>query len=83
MGIRQYRPTSAGRRNASVSDFADLTPGAKPVKSLLRPKKKTGGRNNQGFITARHRGGGCRERRSGNSNCCRRHPLGSRPAVLG
>jgi large subunit ribosomal protein L2 len=58
MGIRQYRPTSAGRRNASVSDFADLTPGARPVKSLLRPKKKTGGRNNQGFITARHRGGG-------------------------
>lgn len=58
MGIRQYRPTSAGRRNASVSDFAELTPGAKPQKSLLRPNKKTGGRNNQGFITARHRGGG-------------------------
>ena len=58
MGIRQYRPTSPGRRNASVSDFADLTPGAKPEKSLLRPLKKKGGRNNQGKITTRHRGGG-------------------------
>ena len=58
MGIRKYKPTSAGRRNASVSDFAELTPGAKPEKSLLRPKKKKGGRNNQGKITARHRGGG-------------------------
>ena len=58
MGIRKYRPTSAGRRNASVSDFADLTKGAQPEKSLLRPLRKTGGRNNQGKITARHRGGG-------------------------
>ena len=58
MGIRTYRPTSAGRRNASVSDFADLTKGARPEKSLLRPKRKKGGRNNQGFITVRHRGGG-------------------------
>ncbi len=58
MGIRRYKPTSPGRRAASVSDFADLTSGAKPEKSLLRPKKRTGGRNNQGKITARHRGGG-------------------------
>lgn len=58
MGIRQYKPTSPGRRNASVSDFAELTKGAKPEKSLLRPLRKTGGRNNQGKITARHRGGG-------------------------
>ncbi len=58
MGIRKYNPTSAGRRNATVSDFADLTKGSKPVKKLLRPAKKTGGRNNQGKITARHRGGG-------------------------
>ena len=58
MGIRIYKPTSAGRRNASVSDFADLTPGVKPERNLLRPKRKTGGRNNQGKITARHRGGG-------------------------
>src|SRR6056297_2119901 len=58
MGIRIYKPTSAGRRNASVSDFADLTKGYKPERSLLKPKRKTGGRNNQGKITARHRGGG-------------------------
>jgi large subunit ribosomal protein L2 len=58
MGIRVYNPTSAGRRNASVSDFAELTPGFKPEKSLLVPKRKKGGRNNQGKITARHRGGG-------------------------
>ncbi|HUG71372.1 MAG TPA: 50S ribosomal protein L2 [Pirellulaceae bacterium] len=58
MGIRQYKPTSAGRRNASVSDFADLTSGVTPEKSLMRPLTKTGGRNNQGKITSRHRGGG-------------------------
>ncbi len=58
MGIRRYKPTTAGRRGASVSDFAELTPGAKPERTLLVPKRKTGGRNNQGRITARHRGGG-------------------------
>jgi large subunit ribosomal protein L2 len=58
MGIKQYNPVTAGRRGASVSDFADLTKGAVPEKSLLRPLRKKGGRNNQGRITARHRGGG-------------------------
>jgi large subunit ribosomal protein L2 len=58
MGIKQYKPVTAGRRGASVSDFAELTPGAKPEKSLLRPLRKKGGRNNQGRITMRHRGGG-------------------------
>lgn len=58
MGIRRYKPTTPGRRGASVSDYADLTPGATPEKSLLRRAKKKGGRNNQGVITARHRGGG-------------------------
>src|SRR5205085_11428650 len=59
MGIRYYKPTSAGRRDASVSDFAELTDkNKKPEKSLTEPLKKKGGRNNQGFITARHRGGG-------------------------
>ena len=58
MGIRQYKPTTAGRRGASVSDFKELTKGAKPEKSLLRRVKKKGGRNNQGRITVRHRGGG-------------------------
>src|ERR687895_2143692 len=58
MGIRQYNPVTAGRRGASVSDFKELTKGAKPEKSLLKPLRKKGGRNNQGRITARHRGGG-------------------------
>ena len=58
MGIRRYNPTSPGRRGASVSDFAELTPGARPPKALKVPKRRTGGRNNQGKITARHRGGG-------------------------
>ncbi len=62
MGIRKYKPTTPGRRNASVSDFADLTRGAKPEKGLLRPLKKTGGRNNQGKITVRCRGGGHKRR---------------------
>jgi large subunit ribosomal protein L2 len=62
MGIRKYKPTSPGRRGATVSDFAELTPGAKPQKSLLRAKKKKGGRNNQGKITCRHRGGGHKQR---------------------
>jgi large subunit ribosomal protein L2 len=62
MGIRVYKPTSAGRRNASVSDFAELTPGYTPEKRLLRPKRKTGGRNNQGKITSRHRGGGHKQK---------------------
>lgn len=62
MGIRKYKPTTPGRRTATVSDFAELTPGAKPEKSLLRPKRRTGGRNNQGKITVRHRGGGHKRR---------------------
>ena len=62
MGIRKYKPTSPGRRGATVSDFAELTSGVKPTKSLLKPKSKTGGRNNQGKITARHRGGGHKQR---------------------
>jgi large subunit ribosomal protein L2 len=62
MGIRQYNPVTPGRRGASVSDFKELTKGAKPEKSLLRPKRKKGGRNNQGRITVRHRGGGHKQR---------------------
>lgn len=59
MGIRHYKPTTAGRRNASVSDFADITDRKKrPEKSLCVKLKKHGGRNNQGKITVRHRGGG-------------------------
>ncbi|TWU13839.1 50S ribosomal protein L2 [Symmachiella macrocystis] len=59
MGIKFYKPTTAGRRDASVSDFAEITDRKKkPEKSLLTRYKKKGGRNNQGKITARHRGGG-------------------------
>src|SRR4051812_5584547 len=59
MGIRQYKPVTPGRRGGSVSDFSDITDRKKkPEKSLLRPHKKKGGRNNQGIITTRFRGGG-------------------------
>src|SRR4051812_7619206 len=62
MGIRQYKPTTAGRRNASVSDFAEITdPKKKPEKSLTVRLKKHSGRNNQGKITVRHRGGGAKK----------------------
>src|SRR5262245_38615751 len=61
MGIRYYRPTSAGRRGASVSDFAEITDRKKrPEKSLLVRLKKNSGRNFHGKITTRHRGGGAR-----------------------
>jgi len=60
MGIRKYKPTSAGRRSGSVSDFAECTTPRvnKPEKSLLVRRKKKGGRNNQGVTTVRFRGGG-------------------------
>ena len=58
MGIRHYKPITPGRRGATVSDFKELTPGYEVEKSLLRTITKTAGRNNQGKITARHRGGG-------------------------
>ena len=57
MGIRKYKPTTPGRRGASVADFAEITRST-PEKSLLRPLHKTGGRNNTGRITTRHKGGG-------------------------
>jgi large subunit ribosomal protein L2 len=58
MGIKKYKPNNAGRRNMSVSDFAELTKNSVPEKSLLRVKRRSSGRNNQGIITVRHRGGG-------------------------
>lgn len=61
MGIKVYKPTSPGRRHGSVLDFSELTK-TKPEKSLLRPLKKTGGRNNHGRITCRRRGGGAKRR---------------------
>jgi len=61
MGIRKYKPTSPGRRHGSVLDYTEITRKT-PEKSLLRPIKKTGGRNNYGRITCRHRGGGNKRR---------------------
>lgn len=62
MGIRKYRPTSAGRRGGEVSDFAELTR-RRPEKSLVVGRKRqTGGRNHQGKITSRFRGGGHKRR---------------------
>ncbi len=59
MGIKIYRPTTPGRRKASVNDYSELSDKKRrPVKSLCRRLKKSGGRNNQGFVTARFRGGG-------------------------
>ncbi len=57
MALRKRKPTSPGRRFQTVSDFAEITK-AKPEKSLLAPKPKTGGRNAHGHKTARHKGGG-------------------------
>ncbi|MFM8530064.1 MAG: 50S ribosomal protein L2 [Ilumatobacteraceae bacterium] len=59
MGIRQYKPTSPGRRSMSVSTFEEITKD-KPEKSLIEPLKKHSGRNHHGRITTRHRGGGSR-----------------------
>ncbi len=59
MAIRHYKPTTPGRRGATVSDFTEITDRKKrPEKSLTVRHKKRGGRNNQGKITVRHRGGG-------------------------
>lgn len=57
MAIKKYKSTTPARRYYTGYDFKEITKD-KPEKSLLRPKKRTGGRNNQGRITIRHRGGG-------------------------
>jgi len=61
MAIKRYSPTSAGRRFMTVSTFEEITR-EEPEKSLVRPLKKTGGRNNRGRITCRHIGGGHKRR---------------------
>ena len=58
MGIKRYKPTSAGRRFMTVSSFEELTKGAKPERSLLEDQRHTAGRNASGKITVRHHGGG-------------------------
>ena len=57
MGIKKFKPTSAGRRHMTASNFEEIT-ASTPEKSLLAPLKKSGGRNNTGRITKRHTGGG-------------------------
>jgi len=61
VALKVYRPTSPGRRGMSGSTFEEITKG-KPEKSLLSPLKKKAGRNNQGRIAVRHRGGGAKRR---------------------
>ena len=61
MGIRKYKPTTPGRRQMSVSDFATITTD-KPLKSLTKPNPKRAGRNAYGRITTRHQGGGHKRR---------------------
>ena len=61
MPLRTYKPTSPGQRGTVLPDFSEITK-KKPEKSLLAPLKKTGGRNNTGRITVRHRGGGHKRR---------------------
>jgi len=61
MAVRKRKPTSPGRRFQTVSDFAEITKST-PEKSLLAPKKGTGGRNSYGRKTSRHRGGGHKQR---------------------
>ena len=61
MAVKKFKPTSPGRRFASVSDFAEITRD-KPEKSLTVPVTKTGGRNSYGRKTSRHRGGGAKRK---------------------
>jgi len=59
MAVKRFRPTSAGMRFKTVNDFSELSD-KKPEKQLLEVKKKHSGRNNNGHITVRHKGGGTR-----------------------
>lgn len=61
MALKTYSPTTPGRRFMTSADFAELT-SSQPEKSLLKPLKRNGGRNSQGRLTMRHRGGGHKRR---------------------
>ena len=61
MAIKQYKPTTPARRGATGYSFDEITR-SKPQKSLTGPLRKKGGRNNQGRMTMRHRGGGAKRR---------------------
>ncbi|MCD8293764.1 MAG: 50S ribosomal protein L2 [Clostridia bacterium] len=60
MAVKRYKPTSPARRFMTVNSYSELTPGAKPERSLMHDMRHTAGRNNQGKISVRHRGGGNR-----------------------
>lgn len=60
MAIKQYNPTTPGRRGMTTQDFDAITT-KKPLRSLLVPKRRGNGRNNQGRITTRHKGGGTKK----------------------
>lgn len=62
MGIKKVKPTTPGRRQAVFDDFAEISVKKPKVKSLLKTRKSSGGRNNQGKITIRHRGGGVKRK---------------------
>ncbi|MGH7281241.1 MAG: 50S ribosomal protein L2, partial [Polyangiaceae bacterium] len=62
MGIKSFKPTSAARRFYTVADFKEITKGAEPPKALTEHQTRTGGRNNNGRITSRFRGGGHKQR---------------------
>lgn len=59
MAVKVYKPTSPGRRGMTSPTFEEITK-TKPERRLIKPKRKTGGRDNQGTISVRHRGGGNR-----------------------
>lgn len=62
MAVKKYKPTTPSLREMSVLDNRELTKGARLIKSLTRHQKSTGGRNNDGRITVRHRGGGVKQK---------------------
>ena len=61
MALRKYKPTSPGRRFATVSTYEEITKST-PEKALSKGKKRCSGRNHSGRITVRHRGGGAKRR---------------------
>lgn len=62
MGIKKYKPTTPSLRNMATLDGKEITKDAKPLKNMLQPKKSKAGRNGEGRITVRRRGGGVKKR---------------------
>src|SRR6056297_630093 len=61
MAVKKYKPVTPGQRTKLIASFSEVT-SPRPEKSLLKPMKKSGGRNNQGRMTNRYRGGGHKRR---------------------